>query len=300
VDGDRERLRATFDSAARLYDLARPGYPAEILDELLRLAELQPEASLLEVGCGTGKATIPLARRGYRITGIEIGAKLAERARQNLAGFAGAEIVQSAFELWRPPAGVTYDLVFASTSWHWIDPAVRYRRAWELLRPRGHLAFWSASHVFPVGGDPFFGEIQDVYDEIGEGLPPGSRFRRPGELPDARDEIESSGLFGEVQIRHFDWEVSYDAEGYIRLLETFSGHITMEQWKRDRLYGEIRRRLALRPDGRLRRHWGAVLHVADRRDPADDERHPVDSVDRAPLPGSIPGSTPVFPGGSWD
>lgn len=34
---------------------------------------------------------------------------------------------------------------------------------------------------------------------------------------------------------------------------------------RDRLYGEIRRRLATRPDGRLRRHWGAVLHVARRR-----------------------------------
>jgi hypothetical protein len=35
-----------------------------------------------------------------------------------------------------------------------------------------------------------------------------------------------------------------------------------EPWRRDRLYGEIRRRLALRPDGLVRRHWGAVLHVA--------------------------------------
>src|SRR5229473_147647 len=135
-------------------------------------------------------------------------------------------------------------MVFAATSWHWVDPAVRYRRAWELLRPGGHLAFWGASHVFPADGDPFFGEIQDVYDEIGEGLSAGSAFPRPGELPDGRDEIGASGLFGDIKIRHFDWEVSYDGEGYIRLLETFSGHIAMEQWKRDRLYGEIRRRLA--------------------------------------------------------
>jgi hypothetical protein len=69
-----------------------------------------------------------------------------------------------------------------------------------------------------------------------------------------------------VTVRHFDWEISYDAEGYIRLLETFSGHIAMQDWQRDRLYGEIRRRLAERPGGRLRRHWGAVLHVARRRD----------------------------------
>ena len=45
----------------------------------------------------------------------------------------------------------------------------------------------------------------------------------------------------------------------------FSGHIAMKQWKRDRLYGEIRRRLAERPDGLVRRHWGGVLHVARRR-----------------------------------
>jgi len=269
VDGDRERLRATFDFASRIYDQARPGYPDELFDDLARQAKLRPAARLLEVGSGTGKATIPLARRGYQITGIEIGAKLAERARQNLAGFADVQIVRSAFESWRPPAGVAYDMVFAATSWHWVDPAVRYRRAWELLRPGGHLAFWGASHVFPADGDPFFGEIQDVYDEIGEGLPAGSAFPRPGELPDRRNEIEASGLFGDINIRHYDWEVSYDGEGYIRLLETFSGHIAMEQWKRDRLYGEIRRRLARRPGGRLRRHWGAVLHVTRRHNSPD-------------------------------
>ena len=158
-----------------------------------------------------------------------------------------------------------FDLVFAATAWHWIDPAVRYRRAWELLPPGGHLAFWSAAHVFPEGGDPFFAEIQDVYDEIGEGLP-GARQVRPSELPDSRAEIMSSGLFEDVAVRRFDWEVSYDAEEYIRLLDTFSGHIAMQAWQRDRLYAEIRRRLAQRPDGLLARHWGAVLNVARRRD----------------------------------
>jgi hypothetical protein len=40
----------------------------------------------------------------------------------------------------------------------------------------------------------------------------------------------------------------------------------MDREKRDRLYGEIRRRVALRPDGLLRRHWGALLQVAHRKD----------------------------------
>jgi hypothetical protein len=40
------------------------------------------------------------------------------------------------------------------------------------LRSDGHLAFWSATHLIPDDGDPFFDDIQDVYEEIGEGLPP--------------------------------------------------------------------------------------------------------------------------------
>lgn len=56
----------------------------------------------------------------------------------------------------------------------------------------------------------------------------------------------------------------HDADSYIDLLDTFSGHIAMQPWQRQRLYGEVRRRLAERPDGLLRRHWGAVLHVARR------------------------------------
>ncbi len=142
---------------------------------------------------------------------------------------------------------------------------MRYQRAWQALRPGGHLAFWDALHVLPDDGDPFFVDIQDVYDEIGEGLPHGSTFPRPGDLPDRRDEIEASGLFDVVDARHYDWEVVYDADGYIDLLDTFSGHIVMQPWQRERLYNEIRCRLAERPDGRLHRHWGCVLRIARRR-----------------------------------
>jgi hypothetical protein len=44
-------------------------------------------------------------------------------------------------------------------------------------------------------------------------------------LPDQSEEIEASGLFDVVAVEHLDWTVDYDAEGYIRLLSTFSGHI---------------------------------------------------------------------------
>ncbi len=261
-----EELRETFDRAAGLYQRARPDYPAELLDHLVAVTGLEPGDHLLEVGCATGKATLPLARRGFRITCVELGPNLVAAARRNLAAFPGVEVIEGRFEEWVPPVGNRFDLVFAATAWHWLDPGGRYVKAWDALRPGGHLAFWDATHVFPEGGDPFFSEIQDVYDEIGEGRAPEQGWPRPGELGERGAEIEASGLFDVVDVRQFDWEQAYDAESYIELLETFSGHIAMEPSQRDRLYGEIRRRLAQRGDGTLRRHWGAVLHVARRRD----------------------------------
>jgi SAM-dependent methyltransferase len=253
-----------FDSVAEGYERARPDYPPALFDDLVCCTGVASGDRVLEIGCGSGKATRPLADRGLRVTCVEIGPRLTARARAALADYPDVEVVQSSFEAWRPPDAVPFDLVVAATSWHWIDPGVRYRKAFDVLRPGGHLAFWSAAHVFHEGGDPFFRELQDVYDEIGEGLPPDAGFARPGELPDHRDEIEATGLFEVVGVRHFDWEVVYDADGYIELLDTFSGHIAMSPGQREHLYGEIRRRLGERPDGLLRRGWGAALHVARR------------------------------------
>jgi SAM-dependent methyltransferase len=262
---ERERLAVTFNSVAASYQQARPEYPRELLDDLVMAAGLAPGARLLEVGCATGKATLPLVRRGFAITCVEPGPDLAAAARHNLAGL-DAEVLQARFEDWRPRPGELFDLVFAATAWHWVDPAVGYQRAFEALRPGGHLAYWGAAHVVPEGGDPFFIEIQDAYDEIGKGLPADWDWPRPGALAEHTAEIEASGLFTVTHVRQFDWEQVYDAGSYIALLSTFSDHIAMDAWQRERLYGAIREYLSRRPDGTVRNHWGAVLHVARRRD----------------------------------
>src|SRR5262249_682032 len=62
---DRERLRQTFGTVAERYDRARPTYPAGVYDDLAALAAVPPGGRILEIGPGTGKATVELARRGY-------------------------------------------------------------------------------------------------------------------------------------------------------------------------------------------------------------------------------------------
>jgi cyclopropane fatty-acyl-phospholipid synthase-like methyltransferase len=51
-------MRGVFDEDADLYDRARPGYPAQLFDDLAELAGVGPGCRLLEIGPGTGKATL--------------------------------------------------------------------------------------------------------------------------------------------------------------------------------------------------------------------------------------------------
>lgn len=146
---EKRGLRVTFDSAADLYQQARPEYPEQLYEAMVVAAGLGAGDRLLEIGCASGKATLPLAHRGFRITCVESGTALVAVARRNLAGFPGVEVVESTYEDIEPSGSEPFDLVFAATAWRWLDPAVRYRRTWELLRPGGHVAFWSATHVFP-------------------------------------------------------------------------------------------------------------------------------------------------------
>jgi SAM-dependent methyltransferase len=259
-----EKQRVAFDRSAAVYQSARPDYPAELFDQLVALTGITPPADVLEIGAGPGKATVDLARRGFRITALEPGRDLAEQARHQLASFPDVSVITTGFEEWDPPANATYDFVYAANAWHWLDPDIRWTKAAQLLRPDGHLAIFGASHAFPEGFDPFFTEIQDVYNEIGEGVadwpPPAPRLTNDNLI----DEALTSGYFRKVAQRMFVWAVQYDADSYIDLLNTFANHIVMQAAKREHLYAEVRKRLADRPDGLVTRHWVSQLALVQR------------------------------------
>jgi SAM-dependent methyltransferase len=256
---DRERLKTTFNEVAETYDRARPDLPEQLFDDLVALASLQPGAHLLEIGCGTGRTTLPLARRGFRITCVELGENLAAVARRNLVPYPDVRVVVSPFETW-DPSGETFDLVFAASSWHWLDPDVRYQKAARVLKPGASLAIVSGGHAFPKDADPFFREIQPAYEAIsGEKV---TEWPLPEDVPDLRDEIDATGLFADFQSRRYVWEKLYTADEYIALMNTFSGHIAMDADERDYLHSAVRELINARPDPRIRRHWLAILNLA--------------------------------------
>jgi SAM-dependent methyltransferase len=258
--GDGVTLRTTFEEAPELYDRVRPGYPEELFDALARLAGLREGSRVLELGCGTGQATVALARRGYEVVAVELGAGLAEVAKRKLASFPAATVVNAAFEAWELPA-VPFDVVLAATSFHWIDAAVRVQKSADALRRGGALAVVSTHHI--AGGDvQFFADVQRCYERWDPGTPPGLRLPAAVEVPFDRGELDASGRFGQVVFRRYEYERSYSTTGYHDLLLSYSGHRAMAPDARCGLLACITRLIDEGYGGRITKRYMNQLAVA--------------------------------------
>ncbi|WP_433291689.1 class I SAM-dependent methyltransferase [Actinoplanes sp. CA-030573] len=218
----REILRKTFGEDAALYDKARPGYPARLFTDLAAMTGLGPGARVLEIGCGTGQATLPLARLGCSVLAVELSPALAAVARRKLAAFPRVSVEVAAFEEWTPPAE-PFDLVVAATSFHWLDPATRAAQAADRLRPGGALAVIYSEHV-RGGTVDFFHDAQAYYERYDPATPPGLRLTPGDQIPDDAEEFDRSGRFTAAEFRRYEWEQSYSTAGYLDLLMTYSGH----------------------------------------------------------------------------
>jgi SAM-dependent methyltransferase len=259
-------LRDTFDEAPELYDRVRPGYPEAVFEDLTTLARLRPGSRVLELGCGTGQATVPLAARGFEVVAIELGAGLADVARRNLAAFPRVDIVNAAFEEWPlPPA--SFDAVVAATSFHWLDAEVRLAKVADALRSGGALAIIATHHV--AGGDgPFFAEVQRCYETWMPGTVEGLRLPDASEVPhDDDDDFEASGLFTEAVFRRYERDLTYSTREYRDLLLSYSGHRALASDARKGLLACTGELIDTRFGGRIAKRYMTELTVAYRRPP---------------------------------
>lgn len=265
VEGQRLERRVTFDGAATLYDAARPGYPEALFDDVVALSGRPPGGRILEIGCGTGQATAPLARRGYGILCIELGENLAAVARRNLAAYPQVEVRTGAFEDWPVEEGA-FDLTISATAFHWLDPAIAYPRIARALRPGGAIALCWNEHVRGDEDRGFFEAVQEVHRRE---APEMTRKYRPmpwpDELPDrVTGEIARTGLFGAVDVRRYRWDAEYAAASYTHVLDTYSDHRRLDAGARARLFRGIAALIDTRFGGRITKGYLSVLYVARR------------------------------------
>ena len=159
-----------YSGFARVYDLLMDDfdYPAwaDYYLELLARAGVRP-ASLCDCACGTGSMTLEFARRGLRVTGVDISREMlelaGEKARQS--GVNAQFVCQDMTQLTLPrPVDA---LVCACDGVNYLTSDKRalsfFRAAHRSIRPGGALAFDISSpyKLRSVLGDSFFGEERD-------------------------------------------------------------------------------------------------------------------------------------------
>ena len=124
---------------------ATKDYEAEcdLLEGAFRFFGSGPVETVLDLGCGTGGHALPLARRGYRVTGVDRSAGMLEKAREK-AGAGGPEFLEG--DLRSLDIGRTFDaavMMFAVLGYQVEnqDVLAALRTVARHLKPGGLFAF---------------------------------------------------------------------------------------------------------------------------------------------------------------
>ena len=133
---------------AERYDRGR-NLPTETisqwLEEIAKYLPATPDLSILDLGCGTGRFTAPLARRfAARVIGLDLSKRMLALAARTL-GDSGAVLVQGAAET-MPFSDQFFDVVFVSMVLHHIrssPSAIEEIR--RVIKPGGKLLIRTAS-----------------------------------------------------------------------------------------------------------------------------------------------------------
>ncbi|HUS30946.1 MAG TPA: methyltransferase domain-containing protein [Kofleriaceae bacterium] len=225
-----DERRQSFDKAAAAYDKIRPGYPEAAIDDIL---ERSQAVRALEVGAGTGKATLAFARCGVEVHALEPGGKLADILRAKTIGLP-VTIEETTFEAFE---GGEFDLVFSAQAWHWTDPATRYQKAHAVLQPGGALALLMNEKA------PVEQGLRDDFDAAYAkwfGWPAWDNDHLPKLVDKWSDEIKASKLFRDLVVTYVPWTQSYTSDEFIELLATYSDHAVRPEEQRRGCYADIK------------------------------------------------------------
>ena len=240
---EREK-RAHFDEIVEGYDRIRPEYPPELFADIFEYAGTDTAKKALEIGAGTGKATVHFLNAGYDVTAVEAGKNMASFLLERFKNFRNLNVHIAAFEDALLDEG-SYDLIYAATAFHWVDAEIGCPKVFQLLKSGGTFALFRYNTV-PVDGDELYEEIQSVYKKYYR------PYIRPVKKTDAElwEHSEIRKAFGFEDLTQYGFRdismnlyyaaCTYNADEYIALLDTFSDHRSLPDSDRAALYSGVK------------------------------------------------------------
>jgi len=195
----------SFDRAATEYERARPDYPDGLLDPL----PLEPDATVLDLGAGTGKLTRVLARRYRRVIAVEPldGMRaILERVVPAADSFAGA-----AESIPLPDASV--DGVFVGQAFHWFANEEAVTEIARVLRPGGVLCVtWNEPDEPSPLPEPYRAYLRALHAPSPEAIRSEPSW----------SEVIARGPFGELHEAAVAHEQEQDRDGVLAFAQSVS------------------------------------------------------------------------------
>lgn len=230
-------LETTFNSVCTEYDKWRPHYVKELYDDIFDVKEINLSSNVLEVGIGTGQATLPILKTGCSLTAIELGDQLAEFSKHKFKDYDKFNVKNFAFQDFECPPN-SFDLIFSATAFHWISEDIGYTKVFDILKSGGVFARF-ANHPYK---DKKRNNIHIEFENIYEKYMPGSLGRDEYSEENAKNIADIAYKYGfiDVSYRLYHRTRTFTADEYTSLLGTYSDHIAIEQRTRMKFFDEIR------------------------------------------------------------
>lgn len=128
-----------FSDRVANYVRYRPGYPEGTLDILRREAGLSSEATVADIGSGTGISTAVLLKSGAEVYAVEPNQAMREAAESQLGSDPRFHSIDGTATATTLPAQ-SVDLVTAFQSYHWFPGIETRLEVDRILRPGGKVA----------------------------------------------------------------------------------------------------------------------------------------------------------------
>jgi ubiquinone/menaquinone biosynthesis C-methylase UbiE len=162
---EQTRVRGVYETIAKEYDERIPGTGPT--DELFTDAEfdfvlhkVQPTDHVLDMGCGTGRFTLPLAQRAARVSGLDISSEMLAVNGGKLAEHGLQPDLHEGTMTALPFPDATFDVIISMLALMHIPVEDRQRvfaEAARVLKPGGRLVVGVKNEVFErlFSGDRF-------------------------------------------------------------------------------------------------------------------------------------------------
>lgn len=238
---NRKELGATFDTEASKYDKMRPGYADELFQAIFEYVKIGEGSRVVEVGSGSGQATLPVLKTGCELTSVEYGENFSRILMEKFGGYKGFKVITGKFED-VDLEDDAYDLVFSATAFHWVPEGIGYPKVYSALKPGGAFARFANRPRNSQNAPELAAEIDALYEEYynkAYDIKSGTKKWFTEEKAKEISQIPAKYGFTDITYKLFYRERVFTADEYIQLLGTYSDHIAIEETIRNEFFSKI-------------------------------------------------------------